>query len=122
MENTSTLLEKCSVRTILLIAESRETCARCGRAIMEAPLKALGQVYHPNCFVCSMCPQSLEGTEFFVTEDNKPMCKDDFARFMAKTCDGCQKKIIDETLIATNSGKHFHKDDFARFMAKTCDG
>ena len=33
-----------------------------------------------------------------------------FFRFMAKTCDGCQKKIIDETLIATNSGKHFHKD------------
>lgn len=91
-------------------AESRETCSRCGRAIMEATLKALGQVYHPNCFVCSMCPQSLEGAEFFVTEDNKPMCKDDFARFMAKTCDGCQKKIIDETLIATNSGKHFHKD------------
>ena len=30
--------------------------------------------------------------------------------FVAKTCDGCQKKIIDETLIATNSGKHFHKD------------
>ena len=59
---------------------SRETCARCGRAIMEATLKALGQVYHPNCFVCSMCPQSLEGVEFFVTEDNKPMCKEDFAR------------------------------------------
>ena len=33
-----------------------------------------------------------------------------FFRFMAKTCDGCEKKIIDETLIATNSGKHFHKD------------
>ena len=49
---------------------------------MEATLKALGQVYHPNCFVCSMCPQSLEGTEFFVTEDNKPMCKDDFARWV----------------------------------------
>ena len=64
------------------LQESRETCARCGRAIMEATLKALGQVYHPNCFVCSMCPQSLEGTEFFVTEDNKPMCKDDFARWV----------------------------------------
>jgi len=91
-------------------SDSRETCSRCGRAIMEATLKALGQVYHPNCFVCSMCPQSLEGVEFFVTEDNKPMCKEDFARFMAKTCDGCEKKIIDESLIATNSGKHFHKD------------
>jgi len=77
---------------------------------MEATLKALGQVYHPNCFVCSMCPQSLEGVEFFVTEENKPMCKVCFGRFMAKTCDDCQEKIIDETLIATNSGKHFHKD------------
>ena len=65
-----------------ILQESRETCSRCGRAIMEATLKALGQVYHPNCFVCSMCPQSLEGAEFFVTEDNKPMCKDDFARYV----------------------------------------
>ena len=64
----------------LFFQASRETCARCGRAIMEATLKALGQVYHPNCFVCSMCPQSLEGVEFFVTEENKPMCKACFGR------------------------------------------
>ena len=30
-------------------------------------------------------------------------------RFMAKTCDGCDKKIIDETLVATNNGKHYHR-------------
>merc|ERR1711953_514638 len=93
-------------------AASREKCARCGRAIMEAKLKALGGAYHPNCFICSMCPRSLEGVEFFVTEENKPICKDDYARFMAKTCDGCDNKIIDETLVATNNGKHFHRDCF----------
>jgi len=29
-----------------------------------------------------MCPKSLEGIEFFVTEENKPLCKEDFARYV----------------------------------------
>ena len=67
---------------IFFFQASREKCARCDRAIMESTLKALGQVYHPDCFVCSMCPKSLEGIEFFVTEENKPLCKEDFARYV----------------------------------------
>ena len=51
---------------------------------MEAKLKALGGAYHPNCFICSMCPRSLEGVEFFVTEENKPICKDDYARYILR--------------------------------------
>lgn len=88
---------------------SRDKCARCSKPIMESTLKALGQVYHPDCFVCSMCPKSLEGIEFFVTEENKPLCKEDFAKFMAKTCEKCDQKITEETLISTNQGTFFHQ-------------
>ena len=28
-------------------------------------------------------------------------------RFMAKTCEKCQNKIVEETLIATNDGKYY---------------
>jgi len=91
-------------------AASREKCARCGRAIMESTLKALDQVYHPKCFVCSMCPKSLEGVEFFVTEDKKPMCKECFARYMAKTCSKCDQKITEETMISTTDDKFYHQN------------
>jgi len=88
-------------------ADSRPKCARCGRPILTSTLKALDQVYHPECFTCSMCPKSLEGVEFFVTDEKKPMCKDCYVRFMAKTCEKCQNKIVEETLIATNDGKYY---------------
>eukprot|EP00093_Oithona_nana_P003123 03123.XXX_42757_40390_1 [CDS] Oithona nana genome sequencing. len=61
-------------------AASRDKCGRCGRAILTSTLKALDQVYHPDCFACSMCPKSLEGVEFFVTDEKKPMCKDCYVR------------------------------------------
>lgn len=91
-------------------AAGRDKCHRCNRPIMESTLKALGNKYHPKCFICSMCPRSLDGIEFFVTEDNQPMCKEDYARFIAKTCDECHRKIVDETVISTNSGKFFHRE------------
>ena len=68
------------IEIFVTLQDSRPKCARCGRPILTSTLKALDQVYHPECFTCSMCPKSLEGVEFFVTDEKKPMCKDCYVR------------------------------------------
>ena len=65
------------------LQKTREKCHRCSRPIMESSLRALERIYHPECFRCSMCPKTLEGTQFFVTNDTKePVCKEDFERLV----------------------------------------
>ena len=62
--------------------KTRDKCYRCSLPILEASLTALERIYHPDCFKCSMCPKTLQGRQFFITEDtNEPICKDDFEKW-----------------------------------------
>lgn len=91
--------------------KTRDTCFNCSRPILESSLKALSRLYHPECFSCSMCPQILNGKEFFVTEDaTEPVCKQDYERFIAKICDGCKKAIIQERYVNLSTGENYHQN------------
>lgn len=93
---------------------TREKCFRCGRALMESSLNALGNSYHPDCFVCSLCPKKLDGEVFFFSQETKqPLCREDYERYEAKTCGGCSGKIVEEKFISTSNGKYFHQDCYS---------
>jgi len=90
--------------------KTREKCHRCSQPIMESSLRALERIYHPECFRCSMCPKTLEGTQFFITNDTKePVCKEDFERFVAMCCDGCKEPIVAERYVSLSTGENFHQ-------------
>jgi len=94
---------------------TREKCFRCGRAIMELSLKALGNIYHPDCFLCSLCPKKLDGEVFYFSNETKqPLCKEDYERYEAKTCGSCSGKIVEEKFISTSDDKYFHQDCYSR--------
>jgi len=91
--------------------DTREKCFRCGRAVMELSLKALNNIYHPDCFMCSLCPKRLDGEVFYFSSETKqPLCKEDYERYEAKTCNTCSGKIIEEKFISTNTDKYYHQD------------
>ena len=43
-------------------------------------MRALGNVYHLQCFVCAMCGHRLEKGQEFALKDNKLYCKEDFEK------------------------------------------
>jgi len=97
------LCEDCFTKT-------REKCHRCSRPIYEASLRAMERIYHPECFKCSLCPKTLEGTQFFITDDTKePVCKEDFERYVAKCCEGCKEPIVAERYLSLSNGENFHQ-------------
>ncbi|XP_077998933.1 PDZ and LIM domain protein 7-like isoform X1 [Glandiceps talaboti] len=50
-----------------------ETCQGCKKGIVNRWVDALGGSWHPECFVCTQCSVTLQGTSFF-KENETPYC------------------------------------------------
>ncbi|KAK3742896.1 hypothetical protein QZH41_018929, partial [Actinostola sp. cb2023] len=57
-------------------------CSGCKKTIPanELVMRALGNVYHLQCFVCAMCGHVLEKGQEFALKDNQLYCKLDYAK------------------------------------------
>lgn len=53
-------------------------CPKCERPVLYGrTVNAMGQRWHPDCFVCEQCDTKLEHMEFF-TKDGRPYCHVDY--------------------------------------------
>ncbi|KAK8748825.1 hypothetical protein OTU49_016016 [Cherax quadricarinatus] len=50
-------------------------CGGCNSPIMENYISALNAQWHPECFVCRDCKQSMRKKQYYAV-DNKPVCPD----------------------------------------------
>ena len=62
-------------------------CAGCGEGIAPSSVvrRAQDNVYHVDCFMCVLCNRKLDtGDEFYLMEDKKLLCKQDYDSAKAK--------------------------------------
>ncbi|XP_031442134.1 LIM domain-containing protein 1 isoform X2 [Clupea harengus] len=74
--------------------QSSESCNSCGFLIKDMVLQAMGKSYHPACFCCTVCHQSLEGARFCLDSANRVYCLKDYHRYVAPTCATCALPIL----------------------------
>ncbi|XP_072104398.1 LIM/homeobox protein LMX-1.2 isoform X1 [Mobula birostris] len=57
-------------------------CGGCGRAIgrSELVLRALGSVYHVDCFLCCECERPLRRGDEFVLKEGQLLCRGDYEK------------------------------------------
>lgn len=67
------------------------TCYGCGEKIRGGVMKAMGQTWHKECFVCGECRGKLEAR--FATRNGKPLCGSCNSSPMAK-CNASQPKAV----------------------------
>jgi len=90
-----------------------EKCCKCFQPILERILRATGKPYHPSCFTCVACNNSLDGIPFTVDATNQIHCIEDFHRRFAPRCSVCQEPIMptpgeEETVRVVALDRSFH--------------
>ncbi|XP_689239.4 leupaxin [Danio rerio] len=93
-------MEKMGVRTA-----AKGHCASCGKCIAGKMITALGQVWHPEHFVCSACREEL-GTCGFFERDGKPYCEKDYQKLFSPRCAYCKGPITQNILTAMDQTWH----------------
>ncbi|XP_035537277.1 LIM domain-containing protein 1 isoform X1 [Morone saxatilis] len=97
---------------------SPEVCSSCGYLIMDMVLQARGKSYHPSCFRCVVCRQSLEGQPFSVDTDSRVYCVSDYHRVQAPRCAACKVQILPtegstESIRVVSFNRNYHVECFS---------
>ncbi|THH30725.1 hypothetical protein EUX98_g3482 [Antrodiella citrinella] len=102
---------------------SNTTCSACGKVMQGAFVRALGAVYHLNCFKCMDCG-TVVASKFFPIDgpDGKqhPLCERDYFRRLNLICAKCGQALRGSYITACN--KKFHVEHFTCSVCPTLFG
>ncbi|KAF7657871.1 hypothetical protein LDENG_00021080 [Lucifuga dentata] len=93
-------LEKIGVRTT-----AKGHCASCNKCIVGKMITALGEVWHPEHFVCVVCKMELS-TKGFFERDGQPYCDKDYHQLFSPRCAYCKGPIMQNILTAMDQNWH----------------
>ena len=96
-------------------------CSGCGEGIAPSSVirRAQDNVYHVDCFMCVLCNKKLDtGDEFYLMEDKKLLCKQDYDSAKAKGKQIRPPVLITLRVFGLDSG--FHASNFSGRLRRRC--
>ncbi|KZS94533.1 hypothetical protein SISNIDRAFT_453465 [Sistotremastrum niveocremeum HHB9708] len=100
-----------------------QTCAECSQPLSGQFVRALGQVYHLDCFRCKDC-DVVVASKFFPIETadgaQQPLCETDYFRRLNLICAKCERALRASYITAVN--KKYHVEHFTCSVCPTLFG
>lgn len=96
---------------------SQPICKGCGQSINGYYLTALGATWHPEHFVCAICHQPIDDTQFNIHEGKPYHTECDHDR-MDPRCAYCHKSITDQYY--THNGAAYHPACYQEHIVSRC--
>ncbi|XP_067883522.1 transforming growth factor beta-1-induced transcript 1 protein-like isoform X3 [Heterodontus francisci] len=84
---------------------TKGSCSACRKPIVGQVVTALGQVWHPEHFVCVRCRKEIGGSNFFEKE-GVPYCEKDYWLLFSPRCAQCEEPIMDKMVTALDRNWH----------------
>ncbi|ORY81899.1 hypothetical protein BCR37DRAFT_22697 [Protomyces lactucae-debilis] len=104
---------------------SRQLCSHCGLQMTGQFVRALGGIYHLDCFRCGDC-QTTVAAKFFPLDDpdrpghQRPLCETDYFRRLNLLCHTCKGALRGSYITALD--KKFHLEHFTCSICPTVFG
>lgn len=92
-------------------------CNRCNKRIKGDCINAMGQKFHPECFVCTYCGRQLGNSHFYL-EDGLPYCENDWNELFTTKCFVCGFPIEAGDRWVEAMGNNYHIQCFACVVCK----
>lgn len=104
-------------KNLSLTATDAPTCYACKKKGGARMLLAHQNHYHPECFVCAQCKESIDKKAFIPKDDNL-FCKKCFTKYHTETCKACDSPISsneekDKGFFVKSAIGTYHKACFA---------
>lgn len=102
---------------------SSSPCSACGNSMQGAFVRALGTVFHLNCFKCLDCGDVV-ASKFFPIDGpegkQQPLCEKDYFRRLNLICANCGSALRGSYITACN--KKYHVEHFTCSLCSTLFG
>ncbi|CAA7267418.1 unnamed protein product [Cyclocybe aegerita] len=102
---------------------SSTSCSACGKPMQGPFVRALGAVFHLNCFKCMDCGEVVASKFFPIDGPNgrqSPLCERDYFRRLNLICAKCGMALRGSYITACN--KKFHVEHFTCSLCSTLFG
>lgn len=109
-----------AVLTTQTTSPTQKVCDKCGLSMSGQFVRALGGIFHLECFRCSDCAKTV-ASKFFPIDDpanpgrQLPLCETDYFRRLGLVCDTCGGALRGSYITALE--KKFHIE---HFTCSTC--
>ncbi|EEH16425.2 hypothetical protein PABG_06512 [Paracoccidioides brasiliensis Pb03] len=71
-------------------------CSKCGGALRDLYISAIGRKYHMNHFTCHSCQKIIGSGDNYYVHRGQAYCKDDYSAKYADPCDSCGMPVMDQ--------------------------
>jgi len=78
-------------------------CARCGNALLDSHINAIGKKYHVEHFCCAKCSVVFKSQDLYYEHNGEIYCQNDYSILYASKCGSCRTSVLKQYIEYNNN-------------------